>query len=300
MKKAFSVIVLVTALCGSVMAAKTPPTRTMLVQTSWLANHLNDRNIVLLHVGVDRKAYDQAHIPGARFLSLSDIAITRNGIPNELPSAAVLTRAFEGVGVGDKSRVVLYGDELGMLAARAWFTLDYVGKTPLLLDGGLERWKTEHREVTTVVPLAPRPIELTAKVHPELLAELPGVQEMVRQKTVPLIDARPPAQYSGMEASEGVKRPGHIPGAKNVFWMDNLVSKQDPVLKPLDEIRARYEAAGLKPGSKVVVYCRSGMQAAHDYLTLKLTGFQPVLYDGSFFEWNQQAGNEIETGAQGK
>jgi len=96
----------------------------MLVQTDWLAAHLSDKNLVILHVGADRTTYEGGHIPGARFLRLSDIAVTRNGIPNELPPVADLKATFEKLGIGDRSRVVLYGDMLGLFAARAYFTLD--------------------------------------------------------------------------------------------------------------------------------------------------------------------------------
>ena len=294
MQKTVSRLIAITMLLAAAAAAKNPPVHSMIVQSDWLAQHLNDKNIVVLHVGVDRKSYEQGHIPGARFLPLASIAVTRNGVPNEMPAAAELTQAFERAGVGNHSRVVLYGDELGLLAARAWFTLQYLGKNSVLLDGGLERWKAERREVTATVPPAPQPVNLTAKLRPELLIEMPAVQQIVQQKDVAILDARPPEQYSGAVPGDGVRRGGHIPGAKNVFWMDNLVSKQDPVLKSLDQIRARYQSAGLKRGSKVVVYCRTGVQAAHDYLTLKLVGFQPVLYDGSFLEWNLQPGNEVE------
>jgi thiosulfate/3-mercaptopyruvate sulfurtransferase len=81
-----------------------------------------------------------------------------------------------------------------------------------------------------------------------------------------------------------------------VFWVDNLVSRENPVLKPVAAIRASFEAAGVEPGSKVVVYCRTGVQAAHDYFTLKLLGFTPLLYDGSFIEWSNNAATKVERG----
>jgi thiosulfate/3-mercaptopyruvate sulfurtransferase len=124
----------------------------MLVQTSWLAAHLADKNLVILHVGTDRNSYDAAHIPGARFLALSEIAVSRNGIPNELPPVNDLKATFERLGVGDHSRVVLYGDMLGLFATRAYFTLDYLGhgSSAALLDGGLEKWSREFGAVRTI------------------------------------------------------------------------------------------------------------------------------------------------------
>jgi thiosulfate/3-mercaptopyruvate sulfurtransferase len=269
----------------------------MVVQTEWLANHLNDKHLVVLHVGIDRKSYDAGHVPGARYLAISDIAVTRNGILNELPPVNDLKTVFEHLGVGDKSRVVLYGDESGLLAARTYFTLDYLGhaKRAALLDGGLEKWKAEKRSLTTA-PAEIKQATFTPKLRPELIVELPAVARMVEERKPILIDARPPSDFSGDNRGEGVKRGGHIPGAKNVFWMDNLISKENPVLKPATDIGARYEVAGVKPGSKVVVYCRTGVQAAHDYFTLKLLGFRPVLYDASFIEWSNNAATKVDTG----
>src|SRR5437763_1263139 len=82
----------------------------MLVSTTWLAQHLNDPKVVVLQVSRDRTAYDAGHIPGARFLALTDIVVTRDGILNELPPAATLKSVFERAGVSDDSRVILYGD----------------------------------------------------------------------------------------------------------------------------------------------------------------------------------------------
>jgi thiosulfate/3-mercaptopyruvate sulfurtransferase len=293
--RTLSVIVLSLLLSISAASSNTrgaqPPQ--MLVQTDWLAAHLNDPNIVILHVGGDRRAYDSGHIPGARFLALSDIAVTRNGIPNELPPVNNLKTTFERLGVGDQSRVVLYGDMYGLFATRAYFTLDYLGhgRNTALLDGGLEKWQSEQRNISTGLPTSNKAGTLTVKARPDLIIELPAVRQIVTEKKLPLIDARSPSDFSG-----GRSR-GHIPGAKNVFWIDNLVSQGNPILKPAADIRARYQAAGIKPGSKVIVYCQTGVQAAHDYFTLKLVSFTPVLYDGSFVEWSSAFGTPIETGA---
>lgn len=273
----------------------------MLVQTSWLAAHLTDKDLVILHVGADRNSYDAAHIPGARFLALSEIAVSRNGIPNELPPVDDLKTTFERLGVGDHTRVVLYGDMLGLFATRAYFTLDYLGhgSSTALLDGGLEKWSREFGAVRTI-PANVATAKLTVHPHPELIIELPALRPIVSNKSAVLIDARPPADYSGAASGNGIPRGGHIPGAKNVFWAETLVSRENPVFRPAAEIRAKYTAAGAKPGAKVIVYCQTGIQAAHDYFTLKLTGFRPVLYDASFFDWSNTFGTPIETGAGGQ
>jgi thiosulfate/3-mercaptopyruvate sulfurtransferase len=291
-----ALVCLVLAVMGPANAAGSEAGSKLLVQTSWLAAHLNDSNVVILHVAPNRNSYDAGHISGAHFLPLSDVAVTRNGIPNQLPAVDAMKTAFERIGVGDKSRIVIYGDMGGLFAARAYFALDYLGHgtQAALLDGGLEKWKAEHRNVSMAAP-ASKSATLTVRVRPELVVGLSAMKQMVADKKTTLIDARPSNEYSGATAGDGVPRGGHIPGAKNVFWMENLASKENPVLKPAPEMLAKYEAAGVKRGKKLVVYCRTGVQASHDYFTLKLLGFSPVLYEGSFFEWSNAPGMPIET-----
>jgi len=274
-----------------------PNTANMLVETSWLAAHLGDKNLVILHVGVDRTLYSMGHIPGARFLALSDIVNFHGNVSNKVPRLDDLRSTFACLGVGDRSRVVLYGDMFGLSAARAYFTLDYLGhgSSAALLDGGLEKWAREYGTVQTV-PADAAVASLTVRVRSELIVELPALKEIVSKKNVELIDARQPTEYAGANVGEGILRPGHIPGARNVFWADMLAGRDNPVFKPVAEIRAKYESAGVSPGGKVIVYCRAGIQAAFDYFTLKLSGFRPILYDGSFLEWSNAFGTPVEVG----
>ena len=306
LRKFLAVMVISTALAASATAAKQQAKQSqspanMLVQTSWLASHLSDKNLVILHVGVNRSAYEAGHIPGARFLALSEIAVTRNGLPNELPPVNDLKAVFERLGVGDHSNVVLYGDMLGLFAARAYFTLDYLGhgSSAALLDGGLEKWSKEHGTVQTATGNFASAV-LTVHPQPSVIIEYPAVSDAVSKKSIALIDARPPADYSGTNDKTGNERSGHIPGAKNVFWQETLVSKENPVFLSAAEIRTKYISAGIKPGAQVIVYCHSGVQASHDYFTLKLSGFRPVLYDGSFADWSNQFNAPIEKGNRSK
>jgi len=295
----FSAALTASATAANRQAMQSPAS--MLVQTSWLAVHLSDKNLVILHVGANRAAYDTGHIPGARFLALSEIAMTRNGIPIELPPVNDLKAIFERLGVGDHSNVVLYGDMLGLFAARAYFTLDYLGhgSNVSLLDGGLEKWSKEHGTVRTI-PGNIVPATLTVHPHSALVIEYPAVVEAVSKKNIALIDARSAADYSGANDKAGSGRSGHIPGAKNVFWQENMVGKDNPVFLSVAEIRAKYIAAGIKPGAPVIVYCQTGIQAAYDYFALKLTGFRPVLYDGSFADWSNEFNAPIETGNEAR
>src|SRR5665213_2184296 len=128
----------------------------MLVTTDWLAQHQSAAKVVILHVAANRTAYDAGHIPGARFVGLPQLVVTRDGIPNELPPVADLKKVLEAAGVSDDSRIILYGDVSVLPATRAYFTLDYLGHgdQAALLDGGLEKWRSEGHKLTTDVPAA--------------------------------------------------------------------------------------------------------------------------------------------------
>ena len=275
----------------------------MLVSTDWLAKHINGRDVFVIHVAAERKPFDDGHIPGARFLSSKEILTTRNGVANELPAAADLQKVFEQLGVGDTGRIVIYGENSGLLAARVYFTLDYLGHgdRAALLDGGIEKWKAEKLPVETQ-QVKPEPAKFTPHPRPQIVAELDAIRDLSRMAAndadanVSIIDARPEEQYVGNQT----QRTGHIPGAANVYWLTHLLSRENPTMKPASELSKIYEAAGLKDGQKVITYCNTGMQASHAYFTLKYLGYDVRMYDGSFSEWSSAEGAQVVKGKEKK
>lgn len=280
----------------------------LLVSTDWLAKNNNNPKLVVIYVGRDNKDYSAGHIPNARFLALSDLMIMREGKPNELPPVERLTATFANLGINNDSRIVLYSDNYNLYAARAYFTLDYLGlgEQVALLDGGLDKWKAEKRPLTTEAP------ELKAgNFTPRLNPNIMMVRDVVRdvswatsnldKPNYALIDARPNEEYTGAKPGDGVKRGGHIPGAANVYWMEkNLVSKENPVLRPAGELRKLYEAAGATKNKTVVSYCRTGVQASHTYFVAKYLGYDVAMYDGSFLEWSNTENTPVSTGDKAK
>lgn len=222
----------------------------LLVSVAQLQRRLNEPGTVVLHVGRDRASYDAGHIPGARFLALSSIVTERGGLPVELPSVDVLDAAFEAVGVSDDSRVVVYGDLGGLAAARAFFTLDYLGKPPAVLNGGLEAWRAAGRPVETTAATASRG-SFTPRPNASLVVDADWVKGHLRDSTVAFIDARPPEQFSGAEVLAGITRPGHIPGARNLFWQNTIVSQANPELRSPEVLRALFRLAGARFASDV-------------------------------------------------
>ena len=270
---------------GSAAAASTRSD--MLVSTDWLSAHLTDPDTVILHVSANRTTYDAGHIPGARFVAQGDIAITRDGIPNELPATEDLVKVFEAAGVSDNQRVIVYSDATVLPATRAYFTLDYLGHgdKAALLDGGLGKWRSEGRALTTAVPTVARG-HFVPQIHQNVLARMDHVKQLSSKQggtSELLLDARPQTDYSG-------EKGGHIPTALNLYWMEGQVSREDQALKPEADLRKLYEGAGITSNHKVVTYCHSGMQASQAYFTLKYLGYDVSMYDGSMSEWEAKGG----------
>lgn len=272
----FLCLVLITAFG---FAQEKPKLRTeMLVSTDWLAEHLNDPNVVIVHFARYRGDYDRAHIPGARFLRTNQLVSDSQETTFELPPVADLQKALEAIGVGDKGRIIIYGTQAPPTTTRAYFTLDYLGlgDRVALLDGGIEKWKAEKRALSTDTPKI-IPAKLTVHPRPEVVAKYEGVRK-IADSTEPaalLLDARPLSRY----------KDGHLAGATDLFWVDTLTSRELPSWKSPDELRKIFEAAGFKPGSKIITYCEVGQQATHAYFTAKYLGYDVSMYDGSFDEW---------------
>lgn len=285
-------------LAASVQAAARPEERAaaevnrdMLVSTGWLAEHLNDPSVVVLCIAGRPDFYSSGHIPGSRLVMLSDLVVKRDGVPNELPSPEVLTKVFETAGVNDGSRIILYGEQYGLLAARAYWTLDYlgIGQQAALLDGGLEKWKAEGHPLSQEAE-RPKPGTLRTYPNPDVLVSAKDLEDLLKKTPVPaaLIDARPAEEFSGSKLSDGVNKAGHIPQARGIYWMRNIESPENPVLRPEWELGQMYAEAGAAKGKRVITYCRTGMQSSFDYFVAKYLGYDAAVYDGSFYEWSRQ------------
>jgi thiosulfate/3-mercaptopyruvate sulfurtransferase len=256
----------------------------MLVSTGWLAVHSTDANVVILHVAPNRTVYDAGHIPGSHYVALPQLAVTRDGIPNELPPVEDLKAIMEAAGVSDDSRVILYSDASVLPATRAYFTLDYLGHggQAALLDGGLGKWRKEGRALSQEAPASAHG-HFTPHPKPELVVQIDAVKQMSAQPgsalSEVLLDVRPAADFRGEKGA-------HIPGAMNAYWVENQASHDDQSLKSDAELHKMYEALGVTPEKRVVTYCNSGMQATQSYFTLKYLGYDVRMYDGSMSEWN--------------
>ena len=265
---------------------------TILVTPGWLAERAGDPKVVIVHADRRPAAYDSAHIAGARFVALGEYAVDRDGLPTELPPVSTLDSLVERLGIGDRSTVIVYGDPLA--ASRFFFTLEYLGAgaRARILNGGLAAWRAGGRPVTTERPAAGTG-SFTPRPRADLVVDGEWVRRHLRDDRVVVLDARRPDEYAGTAAEEGVDRPGHLPGARNVDWTTTQAA--GAFLEPA-ELRRLLEAAGAGPGRTVVTYCRVGTRASALYTAARIAGYEVKLYDGSLVDWSRRPDFPIVTG----
>lgn len=272
--------------------------RHLLVTADWVDRHQNNDDVVIIHVADDRRQFiNMGHLPSARFLGLYQILEDREGVPNELPPPDKLQEVFRSLGIENDDRIILYDSEKGLSAARAFFTLDYLGAgdRTALMDGQLIGWKLSGKAVSYTMPSDPEPGNFTASVQEERRITLEELQALraADDPELLLVDARPEEEYSGQITGPKVTRGGHIPGARSVFWQDHFL-KEGPVPALKDEAKLREPLE--HGGRKIVTYGRNGREASVAYFVARYLGLDVGLYDGSFLEWSKNPALEVATG----
>jgi thiosulfate/3-mercaptopyruvate sulfurtransferase len=298
-----SLVVLSALVPGGIKAQKNESRPALLVSTSWLAQHISDKNLVLLHVG-DRKEYDAQHIPGARFISLNDISVSDHehpgGLMLQMQPTQVLHDKLADLGISNNSRVIVYyGNDWVTPATRVVFTLNYagLGDNTSLLDGGMQAWKHDNHSVTDKVPEISRGT-LAALTTKPIIVDAEWVKDHVGKPGISVVDGRAASYYDGTDTGGGMgvtHRTGHIAGARSVPYTE--ITTDDLKLKSVPELEALFAKAGVKPGDTVVGYCHIGQQATGMLFAARLTGHPVLLYDGSFEDWSAHTSYPVETKA---
>jgi thiosulfate/3-mercaptopyruvate sulfurtransferase len=301
-RRCASVLLVAGATAAAPLAAQGPdPRASLIVSTAWLADHLKDPDLVLLHVG-DRKEYDAGHIPGARLVSQNDLAVSDHdhardtGLALELPSPDSLRARLERLGISDRSRIIVYyGNDWVSPATRVVFTLDHagLGARTSLLDGGMRAWQAERRPLTTDVPARVAGSLAPLRTKP-LVVDAAWVKARGGAPGVRLIDGRAAVFYDGVEA--GGPRRGHIPGARSIPYTE--IAGTDLRVRSAAELSALFRKAGVAPGDTVVAYCHIGQQGTAVLFAARTLGHPVLLYDGSFQDWARRAELPVENPAE--
>lgn len=276
-------------LCACGAEPPPPPPAPVLVTTAWLAENLGRSDLVLFHVGSD-SSFAEQHIPGARPLAPAAFAPEVEGLTTELPDPMDFRRLLEEAGVTPDSRVVIYSaTHPPQHAARLFLTLEHFGLAgnASLLDGGLRAWRGEERPVASGPPSPAEPGTLPPLLpQGELMMDRFQLSRRIAEGSAAVVDARDPGFWSGEEWLRTLaRRPGRIPGARNLPFR-SLVDDDGRILPP-EELRALFEAAGVRAGDPVVAYCHVGQQASLVALAARLLGHEVHLYDGSWEEWSR-------------
>ncbi len=253
------------------------------VTPSWLSAHINDPDLVVLHVG-DRGDYNRKHIAGARYVSLDDIAVDSGGLSLQVPAPADLKARLEKLGISDGSRIVIYSSDPDVSpATRVVFTLYAagLGDRVSLLDGGLSQWTGP---VSDKAPEAKTGRLSDLRILP-VVVDQAFVKAHLTAPGYRVADARARAFYDGVRPGGTMlhMKMGHIPGAVSVPFLS--FNNDDMTLKTPDQDRAIFAAAGIRPGDHLIAYCHIGQQATEVLFAARRVGIDAVLYDGSFEDW---------------
>ena len=274
-----------------------------LVSTDWVAEHIDDEDVVVLESNEDALLYSTGHIPGA--LKIDWHTELNDEVARDFVGPETFAELAASKGISPETTVVFYGDKSNWWAAYAlWVFTLYGHEDVRLMDGGRDKWLAEGRETTREVPEVTRG-EYPVRQRDDSTDRAAREDVLAALGTTPLIDVRSPKEYTGETThmdgypQEGTLRGGHIPTAASVPWAK--AANEDGTFKSREELEAIYrDEAGLGETDSVIAYCRIGERSSHTWFVLKhLLGYQDVRnYDGSWTEWGNAVRVPIALGEQ--
>jgi thiosulfate/3-mercaptopyruvate sulfurtransferase len=271
----------------------------VLVETDWVAEHLDDDSIRIVEVDENPALYAEGHIPGA--IGFDWRVDLQDNVKRDFLGPEDFGALMGSRGISNDHTVVLYGDRNNWFAAYTyWYFLYYGHDRVKLVNGPREKWIAEGRETSTEVPNYP-PATFEAKSGDDSIRAFRDEVRSAIDSSISLVDVRSPQEYSGELIAmpgyeqEGAQRAGHIPGAASIPWAQAV--NEDGTFKSEDELRELYTSKGVIDGDNAVIaYCRIGERSAHTWFVLhELLGQDDVKnYDGSWTEWGNLVGMPIE------
>jgi thiosulfate/3-mercaptopyruvate sulfurtransferase len=271
----------------------------VLVETDWVAEHLDDDSVRIVEVDENPALYAEAHIPGAIGFDWKEDL--QDNVKRDFLGPEDFGKLMGSRGISNDHMVVLYGDRNNWFAAYTYWYFQYYGHDNVrLMNGPREKWIGEGRDTTTEVSSYPEATFAAESPDDSIRAMRDEVLSALDQDTN-LVDVRSPQEYSGELIAmagyeqEGAQRSGHIPGAASVPWAQAV--NEDGTFKAADELRDLYSSKGvIQNGNPIIAYCRIGERSAHTWFVLsELLGEGNVKnYDGSWTEWGNMVNVPIE------
>jgi thiosulfate/3-mercaptopyruvate sulfurtransferase len=272
-----------------------------LVSTEWVAQHSQDPHVRVVEVDVDTTEYSKGHVPGA--IAWNWTTQLSDTVRRDILSKHQFEKLMGEAGISNSTTVVLYGDNNNWFAAWAlWQMKMYGHKDVRLMNGGRKKWLAEGRDVSTDVPSISHASYSASGPDNALRAYLDQVRAAVDGGHTGLVDVRSPAEFTGEILAppglpETCQRGGHIPGARSIPW--GKACNEDGTFKSHDDLKALYGGEGIDGSKPIIAYCRIGERSSHTWFVLsELLGYDHVRnYDGSWTEWGNLVGAQVERGA---
>ena len=288
---------------SSSVAAQAPTLRTApvepLVEAGWLLDHIDDGDVVVLHMERRSGRFEAEHIAGARPLRFDQVTWEgEEGWIAEFRDTDEIVAALRAAGIDLDSRVVIYGASM-TATARTWVTFDLLGLggRAFVLDGGIAAWKAAGGAVESGPAAAVEPGNVVPVNPVDFRVSAAWISARLGGESLVLLDARPDDEYMGEDGGLGDGgRPGHIPGAAQLYWEELMDPANNTRFRPRDEIAAILERHGAGAGKTHVVYCMIGMRASVDYMAARMAGLDVYFYDGSWRDWGDRVDLPTETG----
>ncbi len=270
-----------------------------LVDTDWVAAHLNDASVRLIESDEDPLLYPMGHIPGA--VQVDWFTTLQHPLRRDFLTQEQFEQTCSNLGIANDTTIVFYGDKSNWFACYALWLFQYYGHEKVrIMNGGRTKWDLEKRELTKDVPSYPKTTYKATAPNKTIRAFRDQVLAQSNAKK-PLVDVRSPKEYSGELThmpnypQEGATRGGHIPGAVSIPW-SQAVNEADATFKSPEALRELYEGKNVKSDEEVIAYCRIGERSSLTWFVLKyLLGYPNVKnYDGSWTEWGNLVDAPIE------
>ncbi|HEJ9121506.1 TPA: 3-mercaptopyruvate sulfurtransferase [Serratia marcescens] len=271
-----------------------------LVTPQWLAQHINDENLVVIDVrmspvGLTPKKdmlaeFERGHIPGAVYFDIDEVADKSTALPHMLPTAAEFAAAAGQLGISERDTLVIYDEGNQFSAPRGWWTFRNFGAERVyVLDEGLNGWIAQGQALATG-PAQPAPQTFNARFNADAVVDMRQVEQALGTP-VQIIDARAAPRFyaEAPEPRPGLHR-GHIPGSINIPYGELLENGR---FKSLEALRQTFNDKGVDINGPIITSCGSGVTAAVlAFGLLSLGAPQVKLYDGAWSEWGQLSGKQ--------